>query len=321
MNIKLLFYLTTFLLYNNLIYGQCDDCNFSNNSIITNGSNSFAAVGTADEYYWEVCGGGATISGSNLLPTVLVDNLSVQEYVIKLVIFENGNCAEACKIINSGLADNLLLHYPFNGNASDISGNNFHGNASGVTYTTDRFGLQNSIASFDGINDFINLPNDIALKPNLPVSFSFWILYESDNHKDQAVFNTSYEEDRSSGVYFNAQISTGNYGINYGDGDNFYNPTARRTYVSNQQIDIQNWHHIVAIVRGPSDMSIYVDCVEQGGAYSGSGGNLVYSSTPGSIGRRDRDLGVPALYFKGKLDDFMYWDRAITEEEVFVLRD
>lgn len=319
MNIKLFLFLTTFLLYNNFIYSQCGGCTDPENVIINNGCHTFTTAVDADEYYWEICSGNAGIIGSNTSSTVFVDNPSVTDYKIKLVVFDNGNCNEACKMVSTGLSNNLLLHYPFNGNALDISANNFHGSASGVTYTANRFGLPNGAASFDGVNDFINLPNNLALKPNLPVSFSFWIWYETNDHNDQAVFNTSYEEDRSSGVYFNAQISTGNYGINYGDGSNFYNPTVRRTYVSNQQIETQNWHHIVAIVRGPTDISIYVNCIEQGGTYSGTGGNLVYSSTPGSIGRRDRDLGTPALYFKGKLDDFMYWDRAVTEEEVFQL--
>jgi len=214
------------------------------------------------------------------------------------------------------LTDNLSLFYPFDGNTLDSTSNNFHGTGSGIDYAVDRFGNPNSAASFDGIDDFINLPNDAALKPNLPVSFSFWIKYDSNSYTDQEVFTTSYEEDRNSGVYFNSQIATGNYGLNYGDGANFYNSTSRRSYVSNEQIDTTAWHHIVAIIKGPTDMSVYVDCIEQGGSYSGTGGNLLYSTTPGSIGRRDRDLGVLAHYFKGKLDDFMYWDRALTIEEV-----
>jgi len=100
MNIKLLFYLSTFLLYNNLVYGQCDDCNFSNNSITTNGSNSFAAADTADEYYWEVCGLNVSIFNSNTSQTVTVSNPSASPYTIKLVSFNNGNCTTACKMVD-----------------------------------------------------------------------------------------------------------------------------------------------------------------------------------------------------------------------------
>ena len=219
-------------------------------------------------------------------------------------------------VSSQDLSDNLLLHYEFNGNAIDSSDNDYHGTISGVIFGLDRNGNPNSAAYFDGIDDFIDLPNLTELKPDLPVSFSFWIKYDNPNYQDTAVFNTSFDNDRSSGVYFNSQISSGNYAINYGDGSFSYNPTTRRTLTSNEPIDNENWHHVVAIVRSTTDMSIFIDCVDFGGAYSGSGGNLVYSSSPGSIGRRDRDLNVPANYFKGKLDDFKYWDRELTISEV-----
>lgn len=214
------------------------------------------------------------------------------------------------------LSTDLLLDYAFNNNADDSSGNGYHGTLLGVTFVDDRFGNPNAAAYFDGIDDYIELPNLTDLKPNLPLSFSFWIKYDSTSSFDRAVFNTSYEDDRSSGVYFNTQISTGRYAINYGDGTYAYISSARRSYVSSQVIDITSWHHVVAVIESGTNMDIYVDCNNQGGTYSGTGGPLVYSSTPGNIGRNDRNLGVPAEYFKGAIDDFRYWSRALTPDEV-----
>ena len=211
--------------------------------------------------------------------------------------------------------NNLLIHYNFDGNANDSSGNNYHGTLNGPTFGEDRFGNANSAIYFDGINDYVDFPNLAALKPNLPVSFAFWVKYESTNVNDRAVFNTSFEEDRSSGIYFNSQSSTGNYAINYGDGTPAYMSSTRRSYVTNQAIDT-DWHHIVIVVNSGTNMKIYVDCKDHGGVYSGTGGNLFYSSTPGSLGRHDRALNIPANYFKGALDDFRYFDRAITLNEI-----
>ena len=86
----------------------------------------------------------------------------------------------------------LLLHYNFDNNITDSSGNNYNGVPSGVTFVEDRNGNPNSAVSFDGINDFIDFPNLSELKPELPVSFSFWIKYESDFVTDRVVFNTSF---------------------------------------------------------------------------------------------------------------------------------
>jgi len=219
------------------------------------------------------------------------------------------------------LEDNMLLHYEFNGDATDSSINDYHGTVSGATFDVDRFGNPSAAAYFDGIDDFIDLPNVLELKPDFPISFSFYIKYDSEDSQDRAVFNTSFEDDRSSGVYFNTQISTGNYAINYGDGTYNYVSSARRTYVSNEAIEINNWHHVAVIIRSATDMSIYVDCIESGGQYSGTGGSLVYSDTAGSIGKNDRNLGVSAEHFKGRLDDFRYWDREITIDEIDLLCD
>lgn len=216
----------------------------------------------------------------------------------------------------SQLEENLLLHYKFDGNTNDETANQFDGLPNGVTYVNDRFGNENSAVHFDGVNDFIDLPNLPELKPQLPVSFSFWIKYDSTEYTNTEVFNTSFQEDESSGIYFNSQISTDNYAINFGDGSPFYNPNARRTYVSNRTIVTDQWHQIIVVVKASLDMKIYLDCKEFGGIYSGDGGDLFYSLSAGSIGRNDRNLNVPANYFMGSLDDFKYWNIAISQEEI-----
>ncbi|MFD2823060.1 LamG domain-containing protein, partial [Lacinutrix iliipiscaria] len=214
------------------------------------------------------------------------------------------------------LNDNLLLHYSFNGDVIDASINDNHGVNFGATFGIDRLGNPNSAIYFDGVNDYINFPNTAQLKPELPISFSFWIKYESFSLDDREVFNTSFEEDRNTGVFFNSQASTGNYAINFGDGSYSYLSSTRRSFVTNVAIDTNVWHHIIIIVNSATNMKIYVDCLENGGSYSGTGGALQYSTGPGCIGRHDRDLGVPANYFKGAIDDFRYWDRALTDDNI-----
>lgn len=219
----------------------------------------------------------------------------------------------------SQINNNLLIYYPFDGNSNDASGNGYNGQDFGVTYTSDRFGNPNSACYFNGTNSYINFPNLNILKPNLPVSFSFWIKYDSNNFQNQVVFNTSYEENRSTGVVFNSESSSNKYVINYADGTYFYSPATRSSYASNSVIDTNNWHNIVIVVNGANNMKIYVDCVETNGVYSGTGGELAYSTQPGCLGRHDRNLTLPADYFKGSIDEFRYWDRALSENDVTFL--
>ncbi len=222
-------------------------------------------------------------------------------------------------VFGQDITENLLLHYTFDNTFLDASDNNYDATNFGASFVEDRFGNSNGALLFDGIDDYINLPNLTALKPNLPVSFSFWIRYDSEGANDRDVFNTSFEEDVNTGIYFNSQQSTGNFAVNYGDGSSNYTSSTRRTYVSNEPIDTGEWQHIAIIVNSQNDMKIYVDCVEFGGGYSGTGGSLQYSNTSGTLGRHDRDLGLPANYFKGAIDSFRYWDKALTVDEVMLL--
>jgi len=223
------------------------------------------------------------------------------------------------KSFSQDLTDELLLHYAFNGNAIDNSGNNYDGSVFGATFGIDRFGNPNSAAYFDGINDYINFPNINELKPDLPVSFAFWIKFDDATYVNSTVFNTSFEENVNTGVYMNIQSSTSKYQVSYGDGSNYYTGGSRRTHASDATIEPNEWHHIVIVVNSALNMKMYVDCVEYSGNYSGSGGQLQYSNHSGTIGRHDRSLVNSADYFKGVIDDFRYWNRELTDDDVFEL--
>ena len=216
----------------------------------------------------------------------------------------------------SQIDENLLLYYKFEGNALDATENGFDGFENNISYVADRFGNENSAAYFNGLDSFIDFPNLEVLKPQLPVSFSFWIKYDSSDYRDRALFNTSFEEDISSGIFFNAQAASGRYSIAYGDGSPYYSPNSRRSYNSYKSVINDEWHNITVVVEGSQNMQIFIGCKDFGGSYSGFGGDLFYSATPGSLGRHDRELDFPADYFKGSLDEFKYWDRALSQVEI-----
>ena len=66
------------------------------------------------------------------------------------------------------------------------------------------------------------------------------------------------------------------------------------------------------MLRGPTDMSIYLDGVDVGGSYTGSGGALVQSSDPLVVGRRR----VYDDWFKGRLDEIRLYGRELDPSEV-----
>ena len=76
------------------------------------------------------------------------------------------------------LQQGLVAWFPFDGNASDMSGNGNHGTVNGATLGTDRHGVAGKAYSFDGVDDWIDL-NGSAYPIGNGSSISFWAKRDS----------------------------------------------------------------------------------------------------------------------------------------------
>ncbi|MCB0270960.1 MAG: tandem-95 repeat protein, partial [Calditrichaeota bacterium] len=206
-------------------------------------------------------------------------------------------------IFNSPPIDSgLVAYFPFNGNASDESGNGNDGTVNGASLTTDRFGNPNSAYSFDGQNDFI-LVNDA---PELrgggsPISVAGWFKSGSTINENPLIVK-----------YLNA--ANKDWGIRIIDGVLTYSSEfSNEDYVCSQTLGSLNnnqWHFFAFVANEPN-LSIYLD------------GNLVgecsdfinhWASTPANveIGR----IGYRNLHYTGSIDDISIYNRALTAEEI-----
>lgn len=70
--------------------------------------------------------------------------------------------------------NNLILYLPFNGNATDESGNGHNGIVNNAVLSTDRFGVNNSAYYFDGIDDNIEINNFGDTIPTEEITISMW---------------------------------------------------------------------------------------------------------------------------------------------------
>lgn len=228
-------------------------------------------------------------------------------------------------------AQGPVVHYPFNGNLLDISGNNYHGTSATATLTADRFGTSNSAYQFSsaGVGSVINLPLQNALKPNLPFSFSCWVRFDDPGLDDEqsAVFNSEFVHNKYTGFWFGLN-NAGRVFVSYGDGGS-PSPAARRTVTSNVVITPGTWYNIVGIISSSSDMQLYVtpfdgnpsQCPDITSTYSlsGYGSGMTYQGAPhiGLFGRHDvTTLSASINKFDGCVDDFKMWNRALTLAEL-----
>jgi hypothetical protein len=227
-----------------------------------------------------------------------------------------------CSVSAQNITDSLLLYYPMNGNANDLSGNSFHGTPSGVTSVPDRYGVPNSAYYFDGVNDYIDFPLNDTLKPEFPITFAFWAKLKVLSVYQNRFFNTDFVQNNYHGVWMNTNNS-GYLGIGFGGGMFGCSPQNRVSYNATElALDTGIWYHLTGVINAANDMELYVNCNTVAAVYSSGASltNIVYSNNiSGTVGRADAN-NAP-MYNWGYMDELSYWERALSAAEIYTLCD
>jgi concanavalin A-like lectin/glucanase superfamily protein len=209
----------------------------------------------------------------------------------------------------------MILYLPFNGNANDASGYENNGVVYGAQLTDDRNGNPNSAYLFDGYNDYIEIEHSAVLQPSLPITISMWIKYS--NPVFGSPLNSNYHATNYYGTIIGLNLYDNRISIAYGDGG-LIGPSSRRSKLTTRPIP-DTWFHFVGIIRDSTDMDIYINGINVGGTYDGSGGEIAYDNGNMNIGRLDTSQNGPPRYLNGELDEIIMFNRALTEQEVLTL--
>jgi len=177
---------------------------------------------------------------------------------------------------------------------------------------TDEIGSGRAL-QMDGIDDYIDLGN-IYDNLSLPVTVSAWVLLDGSISNWAPVFVSQDNSPIYNGFWFIVQPTT--MAIGYGDGLGENDPAFRRGKTATFPSIANRWVHITGIIRAGTDMDLYVNGINVGGAYSGST-NLPMSSTAADIAK----IGYwysngQVTRFKGKLDEIRVWNRSLSQDEV-----
>ncbi|MBT7587530.1 MAG: hypothetical protein HN558_18600, partial [Gemmatimonadetes bacterium] len=235
------------------------------------------------------------------------------------------------------LTSGLVAHYPFDGNASDASGNGHDGNVTGATLGADRHGTAGKAYSFEAPESHISLANPQGLAKQV-ASVAFWVKANDDN--PHTILSLAYE---SNGTV-NADISIGDNRTNSltremvtfarRDDDHFLGTNPLHTiynglgYVDEDRSGLFNndWHHVVLTFSGEANgTTVYLD----GSAKPVTLGNLAVPMDPGKfaglcpvdfayVGIR-KESGANLADANGSIDELRIYDRALTAEEVTAL--
>jgi len=265
-------------------------------------------------YIWSSNDGTITGSGQSIN---WIAPLSIGSFSISCKIEDGNGGADSSEIsIEVELlpisTQNLVGYWPIIGNSNDLSGNGNNGLVMGAQLTDDRIGNQNFAYDFDGIDDIIDIGNHSTLKPQLPITISLWIRPEIQGRNH--ILTTNYHNSNYYGVFMLVH-NDGSIRTGFGDGGTIGAASNRGKY-STTTINANLWYHIVAIYKGPTDIDIYINGINDGGTYAGTGGAINYDNGSINLGRLDTAASNPPQYFNGILDEIIMFSRAISEQEV-----
>ena len=193
--------------------------------------------------------------------------------------------------------------------AYDSAGDNNGTLVNGPVWTTGKIG---GALSFDGVDDYVDLGNSSSLKPPLPVTISAWVKLDILG-KSNGILSLDTLLPTQYGIRFYVEFSSNKLLITYGDGGS--GSSHKRTKVGTTALAANRWYHVAAVLRGPTDMDLYVDAVDDGGTYSGTGGSLAYSTGNSFIGCNTNNSSYPT-WFHGAIDEVHVYDKALTAEEI-----
>jgi hypothetical protein len=204
--------------------------------------------------------------------------------------------------LNSG----LVAFYPFNGNASDESGNGHNATNNNAVLTKDRFGNENAAYSFSGQSRRIIIPSDSTLNFSNDFTIGFWMKTNATKNDLCVLHKAVY------GIWTGYQ-----FGVNWTNPGYCSIPGHLTSYVacnafedacSNNAVNTGKWVFVV---------SNYNNSLNQTKLY-------INGQLQDDIGRRtgpvanDSDL-IIGYYFDGIIDDIRMYDRTLNENEIQAL--
>ena len=212
----------------------------------------------------------------------------------------------------------IVLFYPFNGDATDMSGNHNNGQVNGAVLTTDRFGTPNRAYYFDGVDDSIAFDTSQMPVGVSPRTISAWIKADS--------FPPAPENFKALGS--RATV------IGWGKDDTFQLSEMqivdhRLTFhnynldrMSTSVVELGKWYHLV-IVYTEQNITLYINGAKEefdsGPLNTMQGRGRVGAFSDPTVKSELFPNGYDLSYFHGVIDDIAVYSRALTDEQIMSL--
>lgn len=203
----------------------------------------------------------------------------------------------------------LVAYYPFSGNARDESGNVNHGTPSGVTLSDDVFGKPNSAYYFDGIDDYVDIPD----RKFETVTASALVKLGAANKTMLIVDGWTGRENFLLGV--DARFGYPQFwaGFHHSIGNDQYH---MEIHTKSTTVPQANKYYHVAMTYDDSVLKLYVNGAKEGEITTDKSYSYVsYGATPVP----DIKIGTSGRFpggFQGTIDEVRLYDRALSSAEI-----
>ena len=201
-------------------------------------------------------------------------------------------------VLFGDLNNGLVAWYPFDGNASDMSGNDKHGTVHGATLAIDRHGQINKAYSFDGVNDKIVISGAEESTPG-EITVTAWVKIQSTSGEQMIVRKGDVSKWWAL-HYYNSALTW-----------SFDDDSAKRVAQSTISPS-EDWVFVVGIRKPGVSNQIFVN------------GNIANSTTDNNqLVSIPSDLTIGGQnnirFYDGPIDDIRIYDRALSAAEVLAL--
>jgi hypothetical protein len=219
--------------------------------------------------------------------------------------------------------DGLVAHYPFDGNANDMSGNGNHGTVSVATLTAGRKGTANSAYNFSGIGkpSFIKVSSSSSLNFDSNATYSFFVKLNNEQGMN------AYGSTAASGFHclfakphdqqgYTGLLRSGSDGLSVSMGSFLLNSTGTGSNPAPlKRLNDGRWVHVVYVFEG-NVSKIYVD----GTLYTTNTytGNISAGNNKDLYFGKFSDRWYP---LDGALDDIRIYNRVLNEAEIRALHN
>lgn len=211
-------------------------------------------------------------------------------------------------ITQNSKAQNPVAHYPLNGNAADVSGNNLNGIIVGFpSLVSDRFGNSNSAYEFTGnVANRIEIADNSLLRPT-NLTITAWV-------KVTAQPSIGVFIDKALGSCSNDSWVLGTQGGSYSTWISNSSSCTLSFVQQSSPITLNQWQFICLVVNDATDVQeLYVDGVMV--STSPITFSILYDNNPLILGAANENT-APYFPFFGVLDDVKIYDTALTSTQI-----